>query len=296
MPDYHLPRLPPLGPLRAFHAAATLGSFKAAASALNLTPSAVSHAIRGLEKQLDLTLFHRLNRRLVLSRDGDALLAATTQAFDLLVERIGALTRRGRRLHISALPLIADVCLMPRLAEFQAAHPDVELSLDTTTRLVDVAGGESDMAIRFSAGPWPGLASEPLLTVSFAPVCAPEIARRLRHPADLAGETLIYTTPRHDAWDTWFAATGAEGLKPGRKLTVDSTTAAYNIAARGGGVALGFFPLLNAHLGRLGLVEVTERRQHGGAYHLVWRPADTDQPEIAACRAWLHGLMADLVK
>lgn len=293
MPGHHL-RLPPLGPLRAFHAAATLGSFKAAAAALNLTPSAVSHAVRGLERQLELTLFHRLNRRLVLSRDGDALLIATTQAFALLADRIGTLTRRGRRLHISALPLIADICLMPRLAEFQAAHPDVELSVDTTTRLVDVAGGESDMAVRFSDGPWPGLASEPLLAVSFAPVCAPDIAGMVRRPADLAGQTLIYTSPRHDAWDTWFAAAGTTGLKPARRLTVDSTTAAYAIAARGGGVALGFFPLLDAHLGRLGLVEALAPRLRGGSYHLVWRPADTDQPEIAACRAWLHGLAGDL--
>ncbi len=294
MPDH--PRLPPLGPLRAFHMAASLGSFKAAAAALNLTPSAVSHAVRGLEDQLDLTLFHRLNRGLVLSREGEALLAATTQAFDLLAGRIGALTARGRRLHISALPLIADICLMPGLPEFQAAHPDVELSIDTTTRVVDVAGGESDMAVRFSAGPWPGLASEPLLSVAFAPVCTPDIARRLRDPADLAGQTLIYTAPRHDVWETWLAAAAAPQVKPLRRLTVDSTTAAYAIAARGGGVALGFFPLLDAHLARLGLVEALGPRLPGRSYNLVWRPADTDRPEIAACRAWLHGLMADLVR
>lgn len=102
--------------------------------------------------------------------------------------------------------------------------------------------------------------------------------------------------PHHDAWDTWFAAAGADGVKPARRLTVDSTTAAYAVAARGGGVALGFFPLLDAHLDRLGLVEALAPRLSGGSYHLVWRPDDADRPEIAACRTWLHGLMADLIR
>ncbi|MCH8518053.1 MAG: LysR family transcriptional regulator, partial [Cyclobacteriaceae bacterium] len=146
-------RLPPLNPLRAFEAAARLGSFQKAAEELNVTPPAISHQVRVLEEYLDVTLFHREARRVRLTEQGEMYLAAVSEG----LHRIAAATRlllkatEKRPLTVSSAPSFACGWLVPRLVDFHTRHPDVEVRLDTSVQLVDLLRSDIDVAIRYTA-------------------------------------------------------------------------------------------------------------------------------------------------
>jgi len=287
-----LRRLPPLTALRAFHAAGRHLSMKAAAEELLLTPSAVSHQVRALERQLGLDLFVRGHRSLSLTAEGRDYWELLDRAFAEIARGTERLTAGRRpRLRISALPMIADALLLPRLGALQAALPDVEIALDTANRLADFARDPVDVAIRFGRGGWPGLASEVLLPLTFTAVCAPAVAARLSGVADLAGEVLIQHSAKPDGWREWLAAAGHPGLAPRAELAVDSLQAALSAAAQGLGVA--YAPLELADLRGLAL-PFPGLRVAGYAYHLVCRPEDRGRPDVAALRDWLRDAVAAL--
>jgi LysR family transcriptional regulator, glycine cleavage system transcriptional activator len=155
-------RLPPLNALRTFEAAARHLSFTKAADELFVTQAAVSHQIRTLEEHLGTALFRRMNRALMLTDEGQALLPAVREAFDLLsagVRRVQDLCSGGA-LTISTTPSFAASWLVGRIARFQALHPDIELQLSATPRLVDFAREDIDCGIRYGMGDWPGLITQ----------------------------------------------------------------------------------------------------------------------------------------
>src|SRR3954468_20865639 len=120
----------PIQTLRVFEAAARRQSFHAAASELNLTPSAVSHAIRKMEESLGVLLFERVGRGVALSSEGQALLGYTERAFDELLRGLDAVSIRAPRLLcLHCAPSFAAQWLTPRLGRFLAQHPDVEVRL-----------------------------------------------------------------------------------------------------------------------------------------------------------------------
>ena len=144
-------RLPSLIALRAFEAAARLGSFQAAAAELHVTPSAISHQIRALEGELGVPLFERLDKRVVLARGGQELFPAVHEAMELLQAASLRVRRLAgeRRLVLSSAPLFATRWLMPRLADFHARHPDWALHVRATLEEEDFRSGEIDLAIRW---------------------------------------------------------------------------------------------------------------------------------------------------
>ncbi len=144
-------RLPPLNALRAFEAAARHLSFTLAAEELNVTPAAVSHQVKALEDLLDVPLFHRLTRALRLTDAGQAALPALTDGFDKLLE--GADRMRDHcesgLLTVSVSPSFGSMWLVPKLERFRSRQPEIEIRIDGTDRLVDVARGEADVAVRY---------------------------------------------------------------------------------------------------------------------------------------------------
>lgn len=228
----------PLNALRAFEAAARQSSLTRAGLELRVTQAAVSHQVRELEEILGVRLFRRLPRGLALTEEGEALLPVLTDAFRRIA---GALDRiEGGRprevLTLGAVGTFAVGWLLPRLAEFRAAHPFVDLRLMTNNNRVDLAGEGLDCAIRFGDGAWHGMEAARLFAAPLSPLCAPALARRLRRPADLARETLLRSY-RVDEWDRWFAAVDlpAQGV---RGFVFDSFLAMAEAAAQGAGVAL----------------------------------------------------------
>ncbi|RKK03466.1 LysR family transcriptional regulator [Pseudoroseomonas wenyumeiae] len=228
----------PLNALRAFEAAARQLSFTRAGLELRVTQAAVSHQVKALEEILGVPLFRRLPRGLALTEEGEALLPVLTDAFRRIA---GTLDRfEGGRLRevltLGAVGTFVTGWLLPRLPEFQAAHPFVDLRLLTNNNRVDLAGEGLDYAIRFGDGAWHGTEALPLLTSPLSPLCAPGLARRLRQPADLMRETLLRSY-RTDEWAHWFAA--VELPAPNiRGFVFDSSLTMAEAAVQGLGIGL----------------------------------------------------------
>lgn len=228
----------PLNALRAFEVSARHLSFTRAADELNVTQTAISQHVKNLEERMGVPLFRRLPRGLALTDEGLALLPALAESFG----RIGTLLEQFRDgrfrevLTVGAVGTFAVGWLIPRLAQFQQAHPFVDFRLFTNNNRVDLAGEGLDYAIRFGDGAWHGTEAEPLFAAPLSPVCAPAIASRLREPADLAGELLLRSY-RSDEWVNWFAAAGVDSPVV-RGAVFDSSLTMAEAAVQGAGVAL----------------------------------------------------------
>ncbi|MCW5730800.1 MAG: LysR family transcriptional regulator [Alphaproteobacteria bacterium] len=285
-------RLPPLLGLQAFDAVGRLGSFKAAAAELGLTPSAVSHRIAQLEQALGLKLFERRPREATLTRAGAQYGIRVRQAFDELQAASRELARRHGDgvLRVSAPPMVASLVLMPGLEEFLARHPDIELSLSTSTMVTDLAREEVDVAIRIGQGPWPGVHAHSLSPIAILPVAAPRLLARtpLARVEDLARHTLIHSASAPDLWAQWLAGRGLPTLKPRRNLHLDGIGPALDAAERGLGVALGILPFAQPLIEAGRLVQpFPPVRPKDYACWLVCRKGEERRRKIVLFRRWL---------
>src|SRR5512134_2381718 len=152
-------RLTHLNGIRAFEAAARHMSFAKAAEELGVTPAAVSQQIKTLEDYLGVALFKRTKRALFLTDTAQTILPAAREGFDLLASALARARASAARdrLVVSVTPSLAAKWLMPRLERFIAQHPQVDIRIDTNSRLVDFAREDVDLAVRYGAGDWPGL-------------------------------------------------------------------------------------------------------------------------------------------
>lgn len=228
----------PLNALRAFEAAARHLSFKKAAIELRVTPAALSHQVKGLEERLGATLFHRLPRGLALTDEGQALLPVLADSFDRIALLLDRFDPDGGRevVTVGAVGSFALEWLLPRLPDFEASHPEIDLRLSTNNNRVDIAEEGLEFAIRFGDGAWHGTEADKLFDAPLTPLCAPEVAARLNEPSELLGETLLRSY-RVDDWPDWFRAAG---LEPPRLTgpVFDSAALMVEAARRGYGIAL----------------------------------------------------------
>ncbi|MDZ4868293.1 MAG: LysR substrate-binding domain-containing protein [Alphaproteobacteria bacterium] len=290
--------LPPLTALRAFAAAGQLLSFRDAAQQLGVTPSAVSHQVRLLEEWLETPLFMRMARRIALTPAGKRFhrdVLASLNDIAVSASRLRASTKRTT-LKISALPLITNVWLIPRLAAFEAKHPDITLAITTENRVADFDKEDVDVGIRNVRAPTPGLFARKLLDIRLVPLCARRLttgAHALREAKDLAQHTLINVSARPGAWARWLEIMGVGGLKAKRELTFDTVPAALEAASRGHGVTLGMSPLVweSPSVASL-VVPFASKVDADSAYYLVHRKADRSRPEVRAFVDWIAKEMA----
>ncbi|MGB5865578.1 MAG: LysR substrate-binding domain-containing protein [Sulfitobacter sp.] len=169
--------LPPLSALRAFAAFAEAGSVVSAGAALSVSHAAISQQLRVLEQTLNIALLDRSGRAMRLTEEGEQLARALRGGFALMGEGIAAVTgaRDARPLHISVTPTFAASWLMPRLAGFRAAHPEIDLMIDPTPNLVELSADGIDLAIRFGQGGWSGLDTTLLWQSTMVVVGAPAL-------------------------------------------------------------------------------------------------------------------------
>lgn len=289
--------LPPIAFLRAFAHAARTRSFKEAAAELNLSPSAVSRQIQSLEAHVGVALFRRLNPGLELTAEGERYLESVNRALGELRKAQERFARPGSGpLRVSALQSFTESWLIPHLAEFEHAHPGVELQVAATLRYADFERDPVDVAIRFGTGPWGGLHSEPIVDLEYFPVCSPELLTgksALREPAGLRSQTLIHLSQTPEAWSDWLREAGFPDLKPKRSVTYDHVSIALSAAEAGRGVALSSRFLCEPRLvaKRLSMpfdITVPSR----STYHLVCRPEGLEDPRIVALRDWLVDALA----
>jgi LysR family glycine cleavage system transcriptional activator len=263
--------LPPTDVLRAFARAAERLSFKEAAVELNLSPSAVSRQIQSLEAHLGVTLFRRLNPGMELTAEGRRYLESVRRVLgELRRAQEGLAVAGSAPLRVSALESFTESWLIPHLGDFERRHPGIELQVEATLRYADFERDPVDVAIRFGTGPWADLHSEPIVDLTFFPVCSPALVTGdppLVEPAGLRSQTLIHVSQTPDSWSLWLRAAGLPDLEPQRTVTYD--LCAQRLTA-----------------GRL-VAPFDLRVRSASTYHLVCRPESLDDPRVVAFRDWL---------
>lgn len=291
-------RLPPLNALRAFEAVARHLSMKRAADELHVTPAAVSHQIKGLERHLGVALFRRLNRALILTDEGQLCLPGVREGFERLARAMDPLSARERRsvLVASVAPSFATRWLVPRLDRLAAAHPDLELRITADMALADFRRDDVDVAIRFGAGQYPGLRSDKLFSDTVAPMCSPRLTSgraALKRPADLPRFTLLHDDSLNadstaTDWASWLKAAGVDDPNPHRGPHFNHSDHALQAAINGLGVVLGRRALAEDDLAEGRLVAPFDLHLPlGFAYHLVCPELLADRPKVVAFREWL---------
>jgi LysR family glycine cleavage system transcriptional activator len=311
-------RLPPLNALKAFEAAARHLSVKKAAIELNVTPAAVSHQIRMLEDYLGVQLFHRYNRALELTDAARASLPKLREGFECLVQAVERLRSHvsGGVLTVSAAPSFAARWLMPRLHRFIAAHPEVDVRVSARMRRVSVDGkgdvaeratveawlDDSDIAILYGRGNYPGLWVKRLLDLTITPICSPQLLtgeHPLRQPEDLVHHMLLHddTGDLYDNqpfWDVWLAAAGVQGVDPRRGPHFSHAVLAFEAAIDAVGVVASF-PVLAVEdmaAGRL-VAPFDLHVPLVSAYYLVCQESAASRPAVTLFRDWL---LAEVVR
>lgn len=232
--------LPPisLSLLRAFEAAGRCGSFRTAAIELNLTPSAVSHAVRKLEDSLGATLFERSGRAVHLSTEGEALMRHVGRGFEELRRGVETVSNRGPQLlRLHCAPSFAAQWLTPRLSGFLAQCPGIEVRLCAGTDYTKFLNEEFDADIVYGRPRQEGLVALPLGEETVTPLCGPDLARSIATPADLLGHVLIESDNKQVRWAQWFGANGLTAPPP-HGVRFDRSFLAVAAAADGLGIAL----------------------------------------------------------
>jgi LysR family glycine cleavage system transcriptional activator len=291
-------RLPPLNALRAFEVAARRGGFTSAARELNVTPAAVSHQIKTLESYLDVQLFRRLARGLELTEAGRQLLPQLSRGFDHFaraVEGLGSAALAGP-LVVSTAPSVAALWLVPRLASFLRAYPDIEVNVLAAEVPPDLNRGEADIRLPYGMGHYPGLATTLLMREHIFPVCAPSLLNhlRLRRFSDLGHHTLLHdiNTGAEEptmTWRRWLRDAGVTGIDPDRGVKFGNAILLVEAAVRGLGVALGRLALVGDHLATGRLVRpLKASRPADYAYYAVTTRAGAQRPRVQAFLGWLE--------
>jgi DNA-binding transcriptional LysR family regulator len=287
-------RLPPLSSLRVFEAAARHASFRKAADELNLTASAVSHAIQTLENWLGIELFVRKARGLRLTSAGEIYAPLVNRALSGLAQATEQLPGRQPTgtLSLSCAPTFAIRILLPRLERFAARFPEISLTIDTSHRLVDLTADDFDVAIRVASAEKPAPNWTLLALETVMPVCSPGLRPRLGAGTAtelLSRAPLIHVTSVSVDWSHWFRASGLEppaSIDGG--LRVDTVQLGFEAAARGLGIVLGRQPLVDDDVAAGRLVPVVDRViPTGGGYWLVTSQTEFQKPEVKKFRRWL---------
>lgn len=291
-------RLPSLNALKAFEAAARHGSFTKAAGELHVTHAAISRHVRELEAWLQVDLFRRVSRGVVVTEVGESYRRTLTEVFDRLLAATQEVVagRAGRGLKVSVEPAFAARWLVPRLGSFQERHPDIDLSLESTNRLIDFRSDEVDLAIRYGQGDWQEVESLCLSEVHCFPVCSPDLLQGPlpANPEVLRDHTLLHEETRR-WWGEWLAEAGVEGVDHTRGPLLQDTHLALEAAAAGQGFALGDSILAADDLADGWLVKPFAGQVLEGGYYLVQPRHAKETAPRRAFREWLQAEMADFL-
>ena len=292
-------RLPPLGALRAFEAAARHESFAKAADELAVTPAAISQQVRLLEEDLGVSLFRRLPRGLVLTQAGRSALPELGKAFAHLARAVEGV--RGGSLvgplAVSVIPSFAGRWLVPRLGGFVDAYPEIEITVRAEIRNVDFAHEDVDVGIRYGKGIYPGLDTRLLLTEEVTPVCAPSLLageKPLRRPEDLRHHRLLHDRQLSSQeptlyWRNWLRDFGVDGWDFDRGPGFTDSLMMMTACERGLGVALGRGGLCADELATGRLVRpFALSRPADYAYYVVTPEGHAEAPRVRAFLGWLE--------
>ncbi|MBC7514592.1 MAG: LysR family transcriptional regulator [Herminiimonas sp.] len=286
-------RLPPVHALSAFEAAARLSSFALAADELCITPSALSHRIRLLEDFVGERLFLRDNRTISISEFGRRYLEAVRGALRTLTDfpMPSRSAQHQPRVKITVPPTFARYLLVPNLAEFTVAHPDISVELFVSVPLYDLSLSESDVEIRFGAGRYPNIVTAKLFEEPAFAVASPRYLATiapLQTPADLRQATLLRSAL--EPWQPWFDAAGLDWPEPSTGVRVDDLGLLLEAIKHGHGVGLTRKHFARDMLAAGDIVQLFDVQlvSPPHAYYLVYDQQVQERPEVALMIDWLH--------
>ncbi len=285
-------RLPPLNSLRVFEAAARHLSFTRAAEELFVTQAAVSHQIKALEEFLSLKLFRRRNRSLLLTEEGQSYFLDIKDIFTSIAEATDKVLERSEKgaLTISLPPSFAIQWLVPRLADFNAQEPDIDVRI----KAVDMEEGsltdDVDVAIYYGRGNWPGLRADKLYQEYLIPLCSPSLllgTKPLESLSDLRLHTLLHDTSRKD-WKQFTRQYNIDGINVNHGPIFSHSTMVLQAAVHGQGVTLGNNVLAQPEIeaGRL-IAPFDEVLISKNAFYVVCHEQQADMGRIATFRDWM---------
>lgn len=304
-------KLPPLGPLRAFEAAARTMSFTRAADELLVTQGAISRQIRVLEDYLDTQLFVRLTRKIELTPAGERYYSSIATLFEEL--EATTLQLRGQAQHhvirVSVLPTISSFWLMPRLVAFSQGRHEAEVRIISSIEPVDLQTKGADLALRVGKVPgeeygpenpriemdmvtdWRGVHTDLLFPDVLVPICSRELLDAhgpLESVDDLALHRLIHVTTRRYAWPDWLRAHHAS-IDPDRNaIYFGHFFMAMEAARSGKGVAIVPTVLLRHFEGAKDVIcPFKPDVRSAGNYHLLFHESRARDPQISRFRQWL---------
>lgn len=282
-------QLPSLAAIRAFEAAARLGSFARAAEELDTSAASVSYHVRRLEAQTGTCLFLRHAQHVELTDAGASVAQEATRAFDALrASFMRAADMDASRLRLSVLPTLGTSWLTPRLGSFRARHRQLVLELDLSAEPQDLAAGRFDAAIRNGHGHWPGLQATPLFPSVFTPLCAPSLLPAARDLGRCGLDVALLGRP--DWWALWFSAHGQ--VPPPALDSFVAPFAAEHLdvgaAIAGQGIAIGSPILFRAELDSGRLVQAHPGvAGDGRSFWFVAPTARSRSAKVVAFGDWL---------
>ncbi len=291
-------RLPPLDLFRTFDAVARHLSFTLAADELCLTQSAVSRQIAALEQQTGIQLFRRLHRAIELTPAGQQLRDAVTGGLDQIhgcLLTLGS-AAKAPQITVSATVAFAWFWLMPRLKQFSADHPLLDIRVLATDTEVLPGQDDVDVAILFGSGQWEGIASRLLFRERVYPVCSPRFLSEhagLTRAVDLVCQALLHldihrTAPDPVDWQRWLASQGVTGQPVIPGLRFNSYPMVLQAAEAGRGVALGWSYIVDPIVASGRLVQpVAGTMETRNGYYLSTSRQAARSPELEEFLGWI---------
>ena len=296
-------KLPPLIELRAFDAAARHLSFRKAAAELGVTPTAISHQIRLLERYCGCALFRRRPRPLSLTESGARLFPVIRDGLEAFATAIAAIKREGNKqpLRVTTTNAFASRWLVPRLPRWRKVRPDAPLEVIGTDGVLDLRAGDADVAIRYArSSPSDGIAEE-FLSDAFWPICSPGLLSRdgpLKKAADLRKHVLVHCYwPPSDldapTWQRWLELARRKwadvpDLKAMEHLSFREELHAIEAVIAGQGIGIFSNVLVGPELAAGTLVKVFELSLPGYRFYVVRTPGHPHEKTIKVFSKWLR--------
>ena len=287
----------PYTALRTLESVVRLRGFSRAAEELNVTQSAVSQHIKQLEEWLGHQLIIRQNPKIRPTENGEHLARAVRDGFGMVEALCDTLRERPKArkagLLVAAPPGFAFVWLLHRLLDFDEKHPGIPVSLSTDPKSQNPATSDADVIISYSAGGFPMMHAESLMTEAMAPVCAPALAKNLHSLDDLANHVILKDdlgSQEHQSnWEFWAEETGISLPPFKRTRKYGQANMVIQAAINGSGVAIGRGPLVESAIKNGTLVYPFDTfAESQNAYWFVCRHEALKAKELLAFRTWIQ--------
>ncbi|MBB4568379.1 LysR substrate-binding domain-containing protein [Rhizobium leucaenae] len=287
-----------LNGLRALEAVGRLGSLQAAADELGVTIGAVSQQVIKVEAQLGRPVFERTPKGMMVTEAGISVLARLGEGFQALSAAVTAAQHRDDNiLTISVAPVLAARWLVHRLDRFAKRHPDIRLRIDATMQLINPATSDVDIGIRVGDGQWADVHSELLLEQEVFPVVTPQIASRLKEPADLLQVPAVIDGRAMFTWEVWLSKVGLSGKSMEERHIFNDASLCLDASMAGQGVMLAWQTLAAYALQQKCLVDPFGiRAKTGFGHYFITAEGVREAKKVTAFKAWMRDELEESMK